>query len=60
MTINCRKCGRVLRNDDEVRYIALGYYQELRSKVVFSVSKPHEVDAQSLEHADCYAGEVGA
>lgn len=60
MTIHCRKCGRVLKNEDEVRYTALGYYQELRSKVVFSVSKPHEVEADSLEHADCYLEEVGA
>ena len=60
MKINCQKCGRVLNTGDEIKYSALGYYQDLPSKRVFSVSKPHEVFADSLEHVDCLEEEVGA
>jgi hypothetical protein len=60
MKINCRKCGRPLSTGDEIKYLAFGYYQDLPSKRVFSVSKPHEVIADSLEHVDCYEEEVGA
>jgi hypothetical protein len=57
MLIECRKCGKILRTDDEVRYTAIGYYRELGSKRVFSVSKPHDVEPDSLEHVDCTPGD---
>lgn len=56
MTIECRKCGRVLKTGDEIKYSALGYYQDLPNKRVFSVSKL----AYTLEHVDCPEEEVEA
>lgn len=53
MKLNCQKCRRELKTGDEVRYTALGFYQDIPSQVTFSVSEPYEVLADSLEHLDC-------
>jgi hypothetical protein len=57
MIIECRKCGRILKTGEEIKYTAIGAYQELPSKVIFSVSQPHDVLVDTLEHVDCLEGD---
>jgi hypothetical protein len=53
MTIKCGKCGLVLTEGQEVKATMRAYYHELPSKVTFSLSQPHDVEAGSLVHVEC-------
>jgi hypothetical protein len=57
MTINCGKCGERLREGQEIRGLFVAYYHELRSKVIFSITKPHHYEGGSLEHVNCSGDE---
>lgn len=53
MMLRCRKCERVFRENDEVKAVMSAFWHELASRVNFSVTKPHDVDSETLEHVDC-------
>lgn len=53
MLIRCGKCDQPLREGQEVYGRFAAYYHELVSKVTFSVTKPHEIYADTLEHVRC-------
>jgi hypothetical protein len=48
---NCPNCGRLFKQDEEVRATVLSRYVELKSKVCYALQRPHEVI--SIEHHDC-------
>ena len=53
MNLSCNLCNRPFKNEDEVMYIAFSYWNELPSKVNYSISRPHEIDQESLQHVSC-------
>lgn len=59
MQIYCNLCHHVIIEEEEVRFTANAYWHELGSKTIYSVSRPHHVDKDSIRHADCeeYYGE---
>ena len=53
MILYCNICKASLKEKEEVRLTADAYWHELGSKIVFSISQPHNVDVTSLRHVDC-------
>jgi hypothetical protein len=49
----CAKCGVPLRTGDVVKLTVIAEYQELRSKVHYSISKPIDAEIDTLQHMDC-------
>lgn len=47
----CRRCERLLEHNDLVKAEVLAFFQALKSKSVYAISKPHE--CLWLEHVNC-------
>lgn len=58
MIIRCRACGHRIADGDEVRGTFRAFLHELGSTVLYSITKPHEVEKDSLEHVNCYQTEA--
>lgn len=58
MTKLCRKCHLPFKENHEVQGMFKAFWHELGSKIHFSISKPHEYVAETLEHVDCDNPEV--
>jgi hypothetical protein len=53
MQLHCNLCHHEFRDGEEVMFIGYSYWHELKSKVNYSISKPHEVDQDSFAHVTC-------
>ena len=53
MNLTCNLCNRPFKEDEEVMFVAYAYWHELPSKVNYAMSKPHELDQDSLQHVAC-------
>ena len=53
MLKNCYLCGQRLKTEDIVELTVVAPYNELGSKVHFSIGKPIDAYAGTLRHANC-------
>ena len=53
MTLYCSICKARFKHEDEVRFTADAYWNEIGSNTVYSISKPHNVLRDSLAHTAC-------
>lgn len=53
MTVYCYLCQQPFRDGSEVAFTGLAYWHELKSKVAYSITQPHEVYADTMHHTDC-------
>ena len=51
MQQTCAKCGKVLKDGDQVKAVVLSIFRQISSTVSYAIEKPYE--CLSLEHVDC-------
>jgi len=54
----CYLCGERLKTDDLVELTVIAHYQELKSKVAYSIGKPVDAYADTLRHHECPSGDT--
>lgn len=55
MIVTCTKCGKFLKEGQEVEGVFRAFYHELGSKVHYAITKPHDYVPNTLCHVDCNA-----
>jgi hypothetical protein len=53
MTLNCSICGKAFKEGDDVRATMDSYWHILGSRVLFSITQPHNINQDSLRHVSC-------
>lgn len=56
MNLECNICKRMFNEGDEVMFIAYAFWHAIPSRVNFGMTKPHDIDQDSIQHTACKKG----
>lgn len=61
MNLVCNICGHAFKEGEEIMFVAYAYWHSIPSRVNFGMTKPHDINQESLQHPACkaYYGEEG-